>query len=371
MPMKILFLTETMSGGGAERVVSLISRELSNRGHEVLLMTDIYKTVAFNISEKVKTLPLFKQKKYDGLKRIFSMVFNTRETLKKEKPDIIIGVLPVMNFVAILASIKLGVKVIASDHTSFDRKFSWPINFIRNHVYQLADAVTILTQADYDYLGKRLPRKVVMPNPLAFSCITDVCNERKKNILAVGRLDVWKVKGFDILMEAWSNIEKKFPEWQLDIAGWGGASSLNELKDMAKGLRISERINFLGFRKDIDAVMRESSIFALPSRVEGFGMVLIEAMSQGCACVSFDDGGRQREIIIDDADGILLEDRSVESLSKALVMLMENESIRKEVAKNGIRRAYNYNILKIVDMWEQLIERTIMRNDKKNMADLS
>ena len=359
--MKIVFLNHFISGGGAERVTCLLADKLQKSGHAVIMMTDLFHPFAYHVDESVRKVKLFNtEKEAHSRGYLYYMIRNTRAMLKREQPDVIIGVLPIMNLVAILAAKGLKTKVIASHHTSFDRRENIHIMVIKNQVYKWADAVTVLTQADYDYLGKRLPKKVVMPNPLAYPCVNTPVGNRRKNIVAVGRLDVWQIKGFDLLIEAWSRIAKDYPDWQLEIAGGGKECSFEEIKRIAKDNGVLHRVNFLGFRKDIDAVMRESSIFALTSRIEGFGMVLIEAMSQGCACVSFDDGGRQREIIQDDKEGIVIDGHNPEALSDALKKLIEDDRLRYDIAENGIKRADSYNIDIIAKKWENLINRIVL-----------
>lgn len=358
--MKIVFLNHFISGGGAERVTCLLAGRMAESGHEVILMTDLFRPFAYTFDERVRKIPLFTSEKESRSHVYFLyMVRNVRTMIKDEQPDIIVGVLPVMSMVAIIASYGTKTKVIASHHTSFDRREGWHIRFIKDYAYRFADAVTILTQADYNYLGSRLPKKVVMPNPLAYPCVKDVTNPRKKNILAVGRLDVWKIKGFDILIEAWGKIAKDFPEWSLDIAGKGKNESLVQLRNIAEANGVFSRINFLGFRKDIDAVMRESSIFVLSSRIEGFGMVLIEAMSQGCACISFDDGGRQSEIIRNDSEGIIVDRHNADDLADSMRAMITNEPRRREIALRGLDRVNNYNIEKTAKRWESLFEKIL------------
>lgn len=356
--MKIVFLNHSISGGGAEKVTMLLSGKMVERGYEVTLMTNLFKPFAYDFDERVDRRPLFRNKKeWSSHFSLFYMIRNVRKMLKDERPDVIIGVLPLMNLVAVIAAIGTGVKVIVSDHTSFDRPLNPHIRFIRSFVYRFADAVTVLTQVDYDFLGKRLPRKVVMPNPLAYPCVEMLDGPRRKNILAVGRLDVWKVKGFDLLIEAWAQIADRYPEWILEIAGDGTEKSKNELQEIAKNNHVENRIRFLGFRKDIDTVMRESSIFVLSSRIEGFGMVLIEAMSQGCACISFDDGGRQSEIIRSDEEGIIIKEHNTQELAKKIEFLIKNISRRVEIASNGVNRACQYDLRPISNKWISLIEK--------------
>ena len=358
--MKIVFLNQFISGGGAERFTCLIASEMAKIGHDVILMTDLFYPFAYEFDSRVRRVALFlNQKEAKSHLNFIYMVRNARAMIMKERPDVIIGVLPVMNMAAIIAAIGTNTRVIATHHTSFDRKVGLHIQFIQYYGYRFADAVSILTEADSQFLGKRLSKKVVMPNPLAYPCVSDNNQERRKNILAVGRLDVWKLKGFDLLIKAWSQIANQFPDWKLEIAGTGENDAIGEVTSMIEDLHVSKQVVLLGFRKDIDAIMRNSSIFALTSRVEGFGMVLIEAMSQGCACVSFDDGGRQREIITPGIDGIIVDGNDVKKLSDSIKILIQDKELRSKLSTNAIKRADDFSLDKITTRWMDLINRVV------------
>lgn len=355
--MKIVFLNHFIAGGGAERVTCLLTNNLVNKGYSISMMTDLFKPFAYDVDEKVNKINLFRTKEGSASKlSFFYMVHNVRSMTNIEKPVVIIGVLPLMNLVAIIAAIGTRTKVIATHHTSIDRKVGFHIRFIQNYVYRLADKVTYLTQTDIDYLGSKIPQKVVMPNPLACHIIDTPENSRKKNILAVGRLDIWKLKGFDLLLDAWAKIADNNPEWTLDIAGGGRDKSSKEISAYIENLNLQNRVNLLDFRKDISEIMSNSSIFALTSRVEGFGMVLIEAMANGCACVSFDDGGRQSEIISSGIDGIIVNNHDSNELSQVLQKLINDDKLRLNLAKNALKRAEFYSLDRIALKWENLIK---------------
>ena len=133
-------------------------------------------------------------------------------------------------------------------------------------------------------------------------------------------------------------------------------ASKEALLQMAEDHHVGGSVRLLGFRKDIDAVMRESSIFVLSSRVEGFGMVLIEAMSQGCACISFDDGGRQREIITSEKEGIVVEEHDARMLAANLEKLIDDSELRHALSESAVERADYFNLDKIELRWEDLIK---------------
>lgn len=355
--MKIVFLNQDISGGGAEKVTSLVSACLLKRGYDVGLMTNTFKPFAYDFERGIQRHALFQnEKEWHSRFSFFYMVKNVRRMLKKETPDVIIGVMPYMILVAVVASVGLKTKVIASDHTTIDRPVNPHIRFIKSFVYRYADAVTLLTQTDYNILGNKLPQKVVIANPLAYPCIEKVENTRKKIILAIGRLDVWRIKGFDILIEAWSKIAYKYPDWTLELAGDGSDSNKQYLENLAVQYNVEKQLVFLGFIKNIDKVMRESSIFVLSSRIEGFGMVLVEAMSQGCACVGFNCGGRQREIITSEKEGLLINTFSSSLLADNIEKLIINDEMRLHIAENAVIRARAFNLDTITDRWESLLK---------------
>ena len=353
--MKVIFFNHFISGGGAERVTSLLSKQFVEDGYEVKLVTDIYYPFAYNFDERVDVLPLFKKDgQRDSKLSILWMIKNCRKHIKREKADILIGILPWMTFTLYLASLGLKTKIIASDHTSVDRPVRWHISLIKKYIYPRVSAVTLLTETDAKIIGDKLLNKHVMPNPLTFPVISDYNNQRRTNILAVGRLDVWKVKGFDLLIKAWAKICNRYPEWKLEVAGTGSDEAIKQIIQMADENGITKQFKLLGFRKDIDCIMRESSVFALTSRIEGFGMVLIEAMSQGCACVSFDNGGRQREIITKETEGFVIENYDIDEFAQKLSVLISYPQIRRDIAIEGSKRASAYNLPIIAKRWEEL-----------------
>ena len=104
----------------------------------------------------------------------------------------------------------------------------------------------------------------------------------------------------------------------------------------------------------------ESSIFALSSRFEGFGMVIIEAMACGVPPVSFTCPCGPRDIISDGKDGLLVEDGNIEQLAEKISYLIENEDIRKKMGKQARMDVQRFRIENIAEQWKQLFESLII-----------
>jgi len=400
--MKILLICPRLCHGGAERVAVCLANGFVERGHHVRFMADLFEEQSFTLDNRVKLINLIstndsKIKKWGGA------IKNVRKEIRRTPPDVIIGIMPLCSFISKIATLGLNIPVIATEHDSFERPISAPMSktlqFNKFCINKIYDGVTVLTRADKIIIGKRLKNVMVMPNPLATNPI-DIIPNKEKNIFAAGRVDNWHVKGFDVLINAWRLLimrngeNEKMRDWKLQIAGvwrnentipyltglipdgeWTSKKERGEKREESTVWRSEKyRIEFLGFRNDMEELYKKSSIFVLSSRYEAFGLVLIEAMSQGCAPVACDYKGRQREILSPlqgdslkvngysdhgievTENGILCEPDNVEALTSALKKMMVDEEYRKEVQRNAIERSKFYNKEHTMDRWEEYLK---------------
>lgn len=353
--MKLLFCISSMRGGGAERVMSIICNKLIERGYDVYLATNMQLPILYDIDKKVNVLDIYVPRTRNKIKNAYKYRKRIREVVKQINPDIIITFVWPLNVIVLLATLGLSIPVIASEHSTFDKKKSLYESFVRFYINRLADKVTILTQHDYIFLKKKLPQKNVVPNPLPYK-VYEGNSERMKNILAVGSIDRWYIKGFDSLIKIWEDISPLYPDWTLDIAGNGNEQNIKTLKKMAQDNSVSESIRFLGFQNDIHKLMQESSIFVLSSRYEGLPMVLVEAMSQGCACVSFDCKTGPAEIMTNNISGLLIKDQDLDEMKEALIRLIDNENLRTSLSIQGRKEIKKFDSDLIVDKWAQIFQ---------------
>ena len=113
-------------------------------------------------------------------------------------------------------------------------------------------------------------------------------------------------------------------------------------------------MELLGGSQEIIKLYQKASIFVLSSRCEGFGMVLIEAMSQGCACIACDFNGRQREIIPSDKEGMVCRNCDEEALIDALSRMLTDETYRESCRIPAVERSKYYSIDNTIDRWEKI-----------------
>jgi glycosyltransferase involved in cell wall biosynthesis len=373
--MNIMIVSPTLNHGGAERVATLWAEGFKRQGHNVFFVANIEDEAAYSISADILPLTPARGSK---LTRYIKSVFLLRSYFKKYHPDVIIGVMYACSLLAKLAEIGIGIPIINTEHSSFERpkdapfsRIDWFAKFYFNYLY---DGTTVLTEVDYQLISKRFKHVFVLPNP-TFLTPLEIVPQEGNLILAAGRLDAWHYKGFDLLIKAWGlikgenaveQLEKckrdvvackiKDEGWRLQIAGTGSEESLEYLKQLCKENGVEDSVDFLGFVSDMRTLYKKASVFVLSSRYEGFGMVLIEAMSQGCACVACDYKGRQREIIQKDSQGLCCEPDNVEALAGSMTKMIEDDTFRKQVHIGSIERSRDFAIEEIMQKWEIILK---------------
>jgi glycosyltransferase involved in cell wall biosynthesis len=213
------------------------------------------------------------------------------------------------------------------------------------------DALVVLTEEDRrDYARLASTRVVRIPNavPHLGGGISDV---RAPVVAAAGRL--LSQKGFDLLVEAWAHVAAQRPDWQLRIYGSGSEGPALRALILERGL--SEQVLLMGATKQLGEALAQASIFALSSRFEGFGMVIVEAMSKGLPVVSFDCPRGPSEIIEPGVDGVLVPAEDTDALAAALLELMGDEDARRRMGAAALRTAQRYDLGTVGAQWDELL----------------
>lgn len=356
--MKVLFYISSMDGGGAQRVLWSLTNFFCNKlGHEVYVATNLSSTIAYDFNKNVNLIDLEENINHEsGIWHYVHMLSAIRKVYKEISPDVVISFQRGMNGMVLLTLLGLRAKKICSEHSYYLRKYGIVEDTLKRLLYWTADAVTVLTRHDLKICKERELKNVVcMPNPLQNVALLG--RERKKQVLAVGDVDRWKTKGFDLLIKAWGKISRNHPEWKLLIAGGGSEHSMDFLKGLVRSTNCVN-VEFLGFRKDIAEIMQKSEIFTLSSRFEGLPMALLEAMQAGCCCVSFDCETGPNEIIRNKETGLLVPSQNVDKLSEALESVIANKELRERysaMASFSVHSKYSEDY--VMNRWVLLLSK--------------
>ena len=379
--MKIAYVYSTMAvTGGTEKMITEKANYLAERYEYDVTIISCFQSPDeenfFKLSPKVKQInlgiPWNSQYKYKYPKKIW-IKWKLNRLLKKSisqsvqqvDPDILIGV---SRFKAnYISSIKCrGKKIIECHEVKYNTLYdagvnrSFPVRVfmkIYEHIYfraieRHADAIVTLTEEDM-LLWKRAKHKEVIPN-FSTMPISQYSDCTSKRVIAVGRL-AWE-KGFGRLIQIWTIVSSRHPDWHLDIFGGGGMyDTLQALIKIYK----TKNVTFHNFTLDISQEYAASSICAVTSYFEGFSLVLLEAMKHGVPCVAFDCPFGPRSIINNFYSGFLVNDGDIRVFAERLCRLIEDEELRKQFSKTSIDLASSFDVDITMDMCKNFYERLV------------
>jgi GalNAc-alpha-(1->4)-GalNAc-alpha-(1->3)-diNAcBac-PP-undecaprenol alpha-1,4-N-acetyl-D-galactosaminyltransferase len=380
--MRITLVINTLGGGGAERMATIMVNYWAAKGWEVTILTTDFagEPSCYSLHPRVKHLDLGNQppgslpidprviKSLSGLigecsESERAVLPPMAETLKlrgailNTAPDVVISYLDRTNMCVLLATLGVGLPVIVSEQCDPNENpigAGWEL--LRRRLYPLASYVTVLTEESLDYFSSVSGiRGRIIPNAVTPDVVSRFAetpqHKNGKTLLAMGRLD--HQKGFDLLVSAFAIIAKMHPDWTLLILGEGVARAYLESCVQKHGL--GERVRMPGFTKRPFDAMRRADLFVLSSLDEGFGNVLIEAMACSVAVVSFDCPSGPRHIIRDGIDGVLVPPRDAQAMAAALDLLMGDEAARRRLAEKGPEVVERFGVEKVMSMWEELV----------------
>jgi GalNAc-alpha-(1->4)-GalNAc-alpha-(1->3)-diNAcBac-PP-undecaprenol alpha-1,4-N-acetyl-D-galactosaminyltransferase len=368
---RLTFLIYKMSGGGAQRVLSIIANYFAEKNWAITLLTydDGSNPSFFKLHPSVQCQPLSIMRNQGGLLKALRMhllrPFVLRAAIKNSKPDAVIAFIDLNNILTLVATLGLSTPIIIServDPAQYSLGMFW--STLRKWIYCCASRLVVQTQDALDYFSPIIQRhSEVIPNPII--PIFDLEQSPKpknqnKIILAMGRLV--EQKGFDLLIQAFARIKPVFSDWELHI--WGEGEQKKILESLRDELGLREHVRFRGMTQDNYNIMRQADIFVLSSRYEGFPNVLGEAMACGLPVISFDCPSGPSELITHGMNGLLIPKINAIDLASEMQCLMENETLAKRLGNEARKVTEIFSLNKVMTMWENLILEVITEESK-------
>lgn len=391
--MKVTFLAYNIYGvGGTVRTIVNTANELIKNGHDVEIIS-VKRTSprpTFALDRSVKLRPLLDARKgklyHAGMKApvkwvkrfllkrksvlidktedlypLFSLFTDIQlyRVLKRLKTDVFVTTIPSFNLLS-AKWVDPKIKRIGQEHSQFN-VHSQELQAKMRQAYPKLDAMMLLSEEEMAAyaaeFGERL-RLYRVENATEMPDVRSTLD--KKVILSAGRIS--HEKGFDRLIEAFDLIKDDYPDWQLHIYGDGEEKPV--LRELIFERECYNQVFLHPKTNALPRKMQDASIYALASRYESFGMVLIEAMALGVPCVSFDIKG-PAAIITHETDGLLAPEGDIEAFAAQLRRLIESDELRHRLAEGAVRRSRDYSTEVIGQKWETLLHEVAPQAFKK------
>ncbi len=357
--MKIVCIIHSLDGGGAERVMAALTSRLVAREHAVTLVTlDDGTCERHSVDERVVRRRLDLMFESRGLAAKY---FNTRNrvnairaAIRNEAPDVVLSFCDRTNILALMASRALDIPVVLSERSDpAEQNLGTVWEYLRGRTYPKAAAIIALTESSAAHLRERSAAAVtVIPSAVDLPPIQSDRESaiRNRRILGVGRLE--NEKGFDRLIDAFATIAPSQPNWSLRILGEGSARA--SLENQIRELGLSDRVTMPGWIQPVWDELAEATIFALPSRYEGFPSALLEAMACGVPSVAVDCPSGPRAVINDDQCGLLVANDTT-GLSSGIARLIDDAAFREQIGVVGTNVVDRFGWEKMVDAYEETL----------------
>ena len=364
--------------GGAERVAAFLCQCFAEAGWATSLVTLRNEADFFSSPPGVHRIRLavegVSSNWFAGAFANLRRAKRLRATLRALAPNLIISLQTQVNCLCLVACFGTGVPVIASDHVSphQDPLERGPWRVLVRLLYPRAARVVVVSEGiarERAWLGQG--KVVVIPNAVQLKAGGAGANDptlhppSAPHIIALGRLH--PQKGFDLLIEAFARLAPRFPAWHVTILGEGPERP--SLEARVAGLGLAGRVHLPGAAKAPAALLRAAAagggVFAFPSRYEGFGLTLVEAMASGLPVVAADCPHGPREILEGGAHGVLVPPENAEALAEALAALMADPARRASLAAAALARSATYAPDRIAPLWLSLADQVLAEHRRR------
>lgn len=348
--MKVLIVANGVVRAGVSRVLSLLSQEWEKE-HDVYL--SIFRNA--DPSYPVGGDFLLKGISFRGV--IWSQVFHLYKLLKKYPFDRIYGFSEDANYPLSIAARLAGVsdKVVLTVHNPIQKMSAKVQKRITQHYGKVGRVLAVSegVREGLISLGLQQEKVTFVPNPIDLSMVDDAKKlppsielpKDKINVMTVGRLH--SHKGFDLLIEAFKRIDNK--GYHLWIVGSGDEKEV--LEHQIQALSLQTNVTLLGEQENPFNLLAQADFYVMSSRLEGWPLVLMEAMSVGLPVISFDCPNGPDEIIENNKSGILVSCGDVAALSEKMDLLAKNSALRDSLGWGALSRIEDFDVKKVAKQW--------------------
>ena len=363
MSSKIGLYIPTLGGGGAQRVALNLAQGFLSKGCEInLVLVKREGRLKDEVPVGVNVVDL-------GARRTLTSIPKLASHLRYEWYDAILSFMGYANVCAVTASLlSRGThKLILTEHNTLSRSLEemdnlngWVHKKLIQYLYPFADHITAVSKgaaSDLEYVAD-LQNVTAVLNPISVNSTQDI-NSKKSvhpwfadpNPVVLGAGSLTEQKGFDTLIRAIRYIHDQGRTCRLTIIGEG--EKRKDLEALIRDLDLGGVVSLPGFADNPYEYMRAADVFALSSRWEGFGNVLVEAMACGTPVVSTDCPNGPAEILEDGKWGHLVSVGDDEALAQAIIDTLNEPPVSSDEL---VERVDDFSPEKIADQYLSVLK---------------
>lgn len=365
--MTIVFLINSLEGGGAERVLCGLASYLAAAGHEPVIVTLTPARPAYRLSSDVPVRELAGDTFMGGLGRMLLLPLlaaRFRRAVAEIRPDVVVSFLVRANLVNMLSAIGgrsiptvLSERIPAREH--YAGILLWPMRALISACYPRANAVIAISDSVREsllLLGVAPEKIHVIYNPVDPEGIvpragrSPLLDQRVVQLITVGRLVDFKEQ--KTLIRALRQIREQC-DARLTLVGDGPLR--NDLENLARELGVAPFVTITGWTSNPFPLLAVGDIFVFSSRYEGFGNVILEAMACGVPIVSTDCPGAPHEIVRDGRDGLLVPVGDSDALARRVMELVDDAALYERLRLAGLARVHDFGVPAVAESYLRVL----------------
>lgn len=356
--MKLMFYINTIAHGGAERVIVNLATQLSERGHECILVTSfITPEFEYKYGEKVQRIAMTERRILNPLKRNIKYIFTLRKAIKSYQPDSLIAFMPEANFRSLVATFGLKTKTIISIRSNPSWEYKTILNkLLAKTLYRIADGIVFQTEEARQWFPKKIRnRSTIIINQVDKLFYETKYSGERHDIVVTGRLIA--PKNHSMLIRAYMSISDKVSD-RLLIYGEGKLQKV--LEQQISSYHLENKIQLMGTTDDVPNAIKSAKLFVLSSDFEGMPNALMEAMALGLPCISTDcPCGGPRILFGEDLKDCLVPVNNKLAMATKIQELLADEEKRDKIARLCRQQAMLFRPEVIITRWEDYIRKIV------------
>ena len=347
---RICFVLGTMKRGGGQRVVSILANHYLAKGWAVDIVMLLSGDCEYEIPEDIGLVPIVGGKYLRGL-RAPVWIFGLRRYFKKQQPDVVLSLFAKINIIAWFASRGFWHHLVVSERNDpLQDGRSRFVQVMTEAIYPRVHHVVFQTELARAYFSERVvSNSTVVYNPARVSARAK--GIRSGKIVSVGKL--WPQKNHHLLIRAFCQVVREFPQYKLYIFGEGGLR--DSLAGLVSDLGLKSSVFLPGNIMEIHREMAEAEMFVLSSDYEGLSNALLEAMLMGLPCISTENLGA-KELLVHGQNGLLVPVGSLEGLVCSMSRLIKDRELAKRLGENAANIAEQVSTDRVLGKWEEVLE---------------